>query len=190
MTTICAFDAATSCAACAVVRDGAVVAERTADPRELLAMLSACLADAGVSLGQLDALVVGTGPGSFTSIRIALATARALGLGLDIPAAGVSTLHAFSGGRAVIDARRGEVFTAGPLLARPEQLDVAGAVLVGDGALRYRVLFEAAGAQIPPEGDPRHLPSAAALVAHRGSFGDPEAIEPLYLRPPDAALPR
>ena len=190
MTTICAFDAATSHATCAVVRDGEVVAVRTSQPRELLSSLSACVHDAADSFADLDALVVGTGPGSFTSIRIALATVRALGLGLGIPAAGVSTLHAFSGGRAVIDARRGEVFTEGCVLARPEQLDVEGDVLVGDGALRYRTLFEAAGAQIPPEGDPRHLPSAAALVAHRGSFGDPELIEPLYLRAPDAARPR
>jgi tRNA threonylcarbamoyladenosine biosynthesis protein TsaB len=190
VTTICAFDAATSIASCAVVRDGAVLAEETTGSRQLLMVISACLQAADTSLGELDALVVGRGPGSFTSIRIALATARALGFGLGIPAAGVSTLRAFSGGQAVIDARRGEVFTDGPRLARPEDITVDGTLLIGDGALRYRALFEAAGAEIPPEGDPRHQPSAAALVTRAGCFGDPELIEPLYLRAPDAALPR
>ena len=94
--------------------------------------------DAGLEPRELDALVVGTGPGSFTSIRIGLATARGLALALDVPVAGVSTLHAFAGGTPVIDARRGEVFTDGPTLARPEELDVAGSRLVGDGAVRYR----------------------------------------------------
>ena len=86
----------------------------------------------------------------------------------------------------MIDARRGEVFTDGPAVARPEELDVAGRRLVGDGAVRYRELFEAAGAEVPPDDDPAHLPSAALLVARAGAFGPADAIEPLYLRAPDA----
>ncbi len=135
---------------------------------------------------DLEALVVGTGPGSFTSIRIGLATARGLALALDLPVAGVSTLEAFAGGTPVIDARRGEVFTSGPALARPEELEVAGQRLVGDGAVRYRAVFEAAGAEVPPDDDPAHRPSAHRLVGQAKAFGRAEAVEPLYLRAPDA----
>jgi len=146
--------------------------------------------DAGLPLREIDALVVRTGPGSFTSIRIGLATARALSFALGVPAAGVSSFHAFAGGRPVIDARRGEVFVEGPTLCSPDELEVAGARLVGDGAIRYRELFEAAGAEIPADDDPVHLPSAARLVVHAGPYGDAELIEPLYLRLPDATAPR
>ncbi len=86
----------------------------------------------------------------------------------------------------MIDARRGEVFTAGPALVRPEALEVAGRRLVGDGALRYRELFEAGGAEIPPDDDPAHRPSATLLAARAGAFGPVDAIEPTYLRDPDA----
>jgi tRNA threonylcarbamoyladenosine biosynthesis protein TsaB len=115
-----------------------------------------------------------------------LAVARGLALALDVPVAGVSTLHAFAGGQAVIDARRGEVFTEGPVVMRPEDLAVAGVRLIGDGAIRYRDLFESAGAEIPADDDPVHLPAAERLVAHATSFGAADAIEPLYLRAPDA----
>ena len=186
MPTIFAFDTATSVASCALVRDGDVLGERRAEARSVLAAADELARDVGVDVGSIDAIVVGTGPGSFTSIRMGLATARGLALALGVPAAGVSTLHAFAGGRPVIDARRGEVFTDGPLLARPEDLDVRGQRLVGDGAVRYRELFEAAGAEIAPDDDPAHAPVAHLLVAHARRFGPAERIEPLYLRDPDA----
>jgi tRNA threonylcarbamoyl adenosine modification protein YeaZ len=188
--TIFAFDAATATASCALLRDGEVVAERVAPARRLLETVADVLGDAGVAMREIDALVVGTGPGSFTGVRIALATARGLCAALDLPAAGVSTLEAFAGGRVVIDARRGEVFSAGPLVGRPDELDVAGVRLIGDGAIRYRTVFEAAGAEVPPDDDPVHLPSAARLVGHAGAFGDVCLIDPLYLRLPDAVATR
>jgi tRNA A37 threonylcarbamoyladenosine modification protein TsaB len=86
----------------------------------------------------------------------------------------------------VIDARRGEVFSDGPAVARPEDLDVRGARLVGDGAVRYREVFEAHGADVPPDGDPVHLPSAGLLAAHAGEFGAADEVAPLYVRSPDA----
>jgi tRNA A37 threonylcarbamoyladenosine modification protein TsaB len=104
--------------------------------------------------------------------------------------AGVSTLEAFAGGTPVIDARRGEVFTTGPALTRPEELDVAGARLVGDGAVRHREVFEAAGADVPPDDDPDHVPRAHRLVEHASAFGPAEAVEPVYLRAPDAVPSR
>ncbi len=186
MKTIFAFDTATSATSCSLVCDGEVAGERLTDARSVLAAADSLVREAGLEPADIEALVVGTGPGSFTSIRIGLATARGLALALGVPAAGVSTLEAFDGGVPVIDARRGEVFTAGPLLARPEELEVAGLRLVGDGAVRYRELFESGGAEVPPDDDPAHLPSAARLAAHAGAFGSADAIEPTYLRDPDA----
>jgi hypothetical protein len=90
----------------------------------------------------------------------------------------------------VIDAKRGEVFTEGPSVARPEELEVAGRRLVGDGAVRYRDVFERAGGEVPPDGDPAHMPSAVLLAAHAGAFGSADAVEPLYLRAPDAVASR
>ncbi len=186
MTTILAFDTATTTAVCALVRDGELLGEARAQAKSVLAAAGLLTGDAGLTPRAIDALVVGTGPGSFTSIRIGLATARGLALALGVPAAGVSTLDAYGGGQPVIDARRGEVFTEGPLVADPAALAVAGRRLVGDGAIRYRDLFEAAGAEIPPDGDPAHLPSAFRLVRQAGAFGEADAIQPVYLRDPDA----
>ena len=186
MNTIFAFDTATTVASCALVRDGETIGETYTEARRVLAAADELLRDAGLGHDDLDGIVVGTGPGSFTGVRIGLATARGIALGLGIPAAGASTLHAYAGGQPVIDARRGEVFSAGPSVGRPDDLDVAGQVLVGDGATRYREVFERGGAIVPPDGDPSHLPAARLLVAHASAFGAADAIEPLYLRAPDA----
>jgi tRNA threonylcarbamoyladenosine biosynthesis protein TsaB len=190
VTTIFAFDTATTVSSCALVRDGELLGERLTSAKAVLAAADELVREAGLDPSELDALVVGTGPGSFTSIRIGLATARGLSLALGLETAGVSTLHAFAGGTPVIDARRGEVFTTGPALARPEELDVAGTRLVGDGAVRYRALFEAAGAEVPPDDDPDHQPAAHRLVAHATRFGPAQAVEPVYLRAPDAVPSR
>jgi tRNA threonylcarbamoyladenosine biosynthesis protein TsaB len=186
VTTIFSFDTATSVTACSLVRDSAVLGSRHTQARSVLAAADELLLAAGIEPGELDALVVGTGPGSFTSIRMGLATAHGLALALGLPVAGVSTLHAFPDGEAVIDARRGEVFTAAAGPARPEDLDVEGRRLVGDGAVRYRALLEAAGAEIPADDDPAHLPAADRLVPHVRSFGPAAGLVPLYGREPDA----
>jgi tRNA threonylcarbamoyladenosine biosynthesis protein TsaB len=176
--TILAFDCATSVGAVAAVTGGD--AGWTARASALMDLIDDVVDDPS----RIDAIVVGTGPGSFTSIRIALATARGLALALDVPVAGSSTLTAFSGGEAVIDAKRGEVFSEGGV-SRPEELDVAGKLLVGDGALRYRDVFEAAGASVAA--DPGlHRPNPHLLAQHAGPFGPVEDVDPLYLRQPDA----
>ncbi len=59
-------------------------------------------------------------------------------------------------------------------------------VLVGDGAIRYRELFEQAGAVVPPDDDERHLPRARFHAALARDFGPVELLEPLYVREPDA----
>ena len=93
---VLAFDTATDVATSALLADGRVLGERNGATASLLAGVDELLAEAGREPSELDALVVGTGPGSFTSTRIGLAVARGLGLALDVPAAGVSTLDALA----------------------------------------------------------------------------------------------
>jgi tRNA threonylcarbamoyladenosine biosynthesis protein TsaB len=188
--TIVAFDTATPVAVCALLRDGETLGEARTRARLVLGAADELLAAAGLDRRELDGVVVGTGPGSFTGIRIGLATARGLALGLELPVAGVSTLRAYEGGSAVIDARRGEVFAEGPTVGPPDALEVAGDRLVGDGAVRYRTLFEERGAEVPPDDDPTHLPSAALLAANAVTFGPADELAPLYVRAPDARPPQ
>lgn len=177
---ILAFDTATSFGAvCGVSTGGRARADRAGD---LLAAVDELVDDPRA----LEGIVVGRGPGSFTSIRIGLAAARALSLSLSVPVAGASTLDAYAEGTPVIDARRGEVFSPGPRVCRPEELDVDGLTLVGDGAIRYREVFEAAGATIPADDDAAHRPDPLLLLERAGSFGPAELVEPLYVREPDA----
>jgi tRNA A37 threonylcarbamoyladenosine modification protein TsaB len=71
-------------------------------------------------------------------------------------------------------------------VCKPEELDVGGQMLVGDGAIRYRELFESRGATIPPDDDAAHRPDALLLIERAGAFGPAAAVEPLYVRDPDA----
>jgi tRNA threonylcarbamoyladenosine biosynthesis protein TsaB len=188
---ILAFDTATDLATSALVADGATLGERTTRPQSLLADVDALLAEASVVPADLTGIVVGTGPGSFTGTRIGLAVARGLALSLELPVAGVSTLealaHATEGAFPVVDARRGEVFVAGPLAVRPDELELpAGAILVGDGACRYRELFVARGAEVPPLDSGLHVPRASLHAALATAFGPADAVEPVYVREPDA----
>ena len=74
-----------------------------------------------------------------------------------------------------------------PSVLAPEDLTIAaGTVCIGDGARRYRALFEANGAVVPPDDDERHVPRARLHAALAGELGPVDAIEPLYLRVPDA----
>lgn len=188
---ILAFDTATERATSALVGDGEVLGERVSRASTLLEDVDALLRRAGAHAGDVEALAVGTGPGSFTGTRIGLAVARGLGLALGIPAAGVSTLAALAAGAPgavpVIDAKRREIFVAGPRVLAPADLaPSAGTVCVGDGALRYRELLEEGGAEVPPDDDDRHLPRARFHAALAREFGPAELLEPIYVRVPDA----
>jgi tRNA threonylcarbamoyladenosine biosynthesis protein TsaB len=190
---ILAFDTATEVATSALVADGAVLGERVSCAATVLQDVDELMTAAGLRADDVDALAVGIGPGSFTGVRIGLATARALALALDVPVAGVSTLDALAAGAAgatpVVDARRREVFVlqGWPRLLRPGEVELApGTPCVGNGAVRYRAELEAAGAEIPPAGDERHLPRARFHAQLARSFGPAEDVEPLYLRLPDA----
>ena len=187
---ILAFDTATDVATSALVSDGEVLGERSSRAVTLLEDVDALLRQAGAHTRDLEALAVGIGPGSFTGVRIGLSTARGLALGLGIPVAGVSTLDALAqgapGALPVIDARRREVFVPGAVLP-PSDLEVEpGRLCVGSGAVRYRDLLEAKGADIPPDADERHLPRARFHAQLAREFGPAEDVEPLYLRLPDA----
>jgi tRNA threonylcarbamoyladenosine biosynthesis protein TsaB len=190
---ILAFDTATDVATSALVSDGEVLGERRSRAVTLLEDVDALLRQAGAHTRDVDALAVGIGPGSFTGVRVGLATARGLALALGIPVAGVSTLDALAAGAPgavpVVDARRREVFVlqGTPRVVAPGDLELpAGTVVVGNGAVRYRAALEAAGAEIPPDDDERHFPRARFHAQLARDFGPAEAVEPLYLRIPDA----
>jgi tRNA threonylcarbamoyladenosine biosynthesis protein TsaB len=189
-----AFDTATSVATAALVRDGTVLGERVSRAVRVLEDADELLREAGHEKPELTALAVGTGPGSFTGLRLGLAAARGLAFALELPVAGVSTLRALVAGSPgalpVIDAGRREVFTLDggePQCLVPQALAVEpGTVCVGDGAVRYRTVLEERGVSVPPDEDERHVPRARFHAALARDFGPAEDVEPLYLRVPDA----
>ncbi len=120
---ILAFDTSAAHCAAAVLRGDDLIAE-VFEPMEkgqaerLMPLLAEVLARAGVTLQDLTALAVGVGPGNFTGVRIAVAAARGLALGLGVPAHGISRFDALSFGLpqplvVVEDARRGDVYVQG-----------------------------------------------------------------------------
>ena len=188
---ILAFDTATDLATSALVADGETLGERTTRPQLLLADVDALFAAAQLVPSDLTAIVVGTGPGSFTGTRIGLSVARGLALALDLPVAGVSTLEALAARTAhafpIIDARRGEVFVLGPHAVSPEDVVLpAGSVCIGSGARRYRDLLMARGADVPPDDSDLHVPRASLHASIATSFGPGDAVAPVYVRDPDA----
>src|SRR4051794_14335035 len=192
-----AFDTATDVATVALVRDGEVLGERRSRAVLVLADADDLLRGAGATPADLDLLAVGVGPGSFTGVRIGLAAARGVGLALELPVAGVSTLAALAAGAPgavpVIDARRGEIFALVESDIRcqaPDVLEVdSGRTYVGSGAVRYREVIEAAGGVVPSDDSELHVPRARFHAALAGEGGPAELVEPMYVRAPDAKVP-
>lgn len=179
---------------------------------ELLPAVAGCLERAGLDWDVLDAIGVGIGPGTFTGLRIGVATARALADAHGAELRPVSSLMALAQGArgegagtvlALIDARRGELFSAlymeaeelwTPAAMTPETLaeriaaDGIAPLAVGDGAVRFRKVLEAAGATVPPDSSQAHVVKGIAVcrVAAAVAPVPVEAVLPDYIRPPDA----
>jgi tRNA threonylcarbamoyladenosine biosynthesis protein TsaB len=191
-----AFDTATNVATSALLEDGTTLGERTGRPMTLLEDVNKLFEEADAQAAELSRIVVGTGPGSFTGLRMGLAAARALALALDVKVAGVSTLDALAAGAPgaipVVDARRREIFTlveGKPVAISPDQLSnslLQGQICVGDGAVRYREALEGAGADVPPDDSDLHVPRAVLHARLAEQFGSAEEVEPIYVRAPDA----
>jgi tRNA threonylcarbamoyladenosine biosynthesis protein TsaB len=177
----------------------------------LLPAVDRVLVEAGRGLGEVTGIVVGTGPGPYTGLRVGLATAAALGAARGVPVHGLCSLDSIAyaaglaggldGGPFVVatDARRKEVYwaryadartrLAGPAVDRAAEIpgEVTALPAVGAGARLYPEAFTDVR-----EGLPEHASAAAlAALAAEGLAAGAElpAPRPLYLRRPDARVP-
>ncbi|ORB56737.1 tRNA (adenosine(37)-N6)-threonylcarbamoyltransferase complex dimerization subunit type 1 TsaB [Mycobacteroides saopaulense] len=206
MSVILALDTATPAITAGLVRrapDGSVqtLSERITmgakgHAEALTPNIAAACAEAGVTVGELGAIVVGCGPGPFTGLRVGMATASAMGLALDVPVYPVCTLDAIgydtTGSVLVVtDARRREVYWAGyrdgarigsPAVDAPADVSVSGYSHVA-GSPDHTTLFDL------PALD-RQYPSPSRLVRVVDWDQPPGTLTPLYLRRPDAKEPR
>lgn len=204
---VLALDTATPAVTVALCEDGKPLAESTVvDPRrhgELLAPgIEAVLAAAARPLSEVEAIVVGVGPGPYTGLRVGLVTAQTLGHVLGVAVHGVCTLDALALDAVALDpglhgdfvvatdARRKEVYWA-CYRADGDRIDGPGVSTAAN--LGWDGPTVGLGAQLYPESlpdgrEPVH-PRAAALARHR-ALGRPLLPPvPLYLRQPDAAAP-
>ncbi len=176
-----AIDTSTDACSVALEIDGSVISDHRVVARQhgalILPMVDALMAQAGCKATQLDALIYGRGPGSFTGVRIGIATAQGIALGADVGVVGVSTLQSIAqacwrehGDNAVavsVDARMDEVYFCqfvvndkqlmqpefDEKIGPPEQLmGTFFPVWAGSGAERYT-------AQLP-----QNLPSQSVCV--------------------------
>jgi tRNA threonylcarbamoyladenosine biosynthesis protein TsaB len=166
--------------------------ERPGHAEQLLPLCRLALEQAGVDWPQVDRIGVGVGPGTFTGLRIGVATGRALAQSAGAEVAAVSTLRALAanldGSFPVIDARRGELFVlvdGEPRAVAPEELAAlaGGRTAIGDGALLHADRL----ATVAEEPELHHLRGAAlcALAADAEPIGRDELL-PDYVREPDA----
>ena len=206
---ILGIDTSTRFASVAIVQDGVVLAESTGDGRghgsDLLVLIDAVCVGAAIGAHDLDAVAVGAGPGSFTGLRIGMATAKGIAFAAKCPLWAVSSLAALAHEEllerelatvvAVLDARKGEVYTGTyrrdddrtvlldtERVIAPEALAPAiGSRLVGD----FVESFEGHDVVYPvtPSG------KAVALLALEGARADVlVGGAPTYIRPSEAEV--
>lgn len=185
ITNILAFDTASAhCAACLIIGDTVIT---HVDPmakgqaEHLMPMLENILANQGLTWADLDAIGVGTGPGNFTGIRIAVSAARGLAFGLKIPAVGVTHLEAQVHGvlrpvTAKVAAPRGQVYL------QDFADNIGPAELSPDTAAR--------ATSAPPFIPAAQMIRNIALIAQARAGQSPARPAPYYVRAADAAPPR
>lgn len=217
--TILAFDASTlACSAC-VMKDGKILASRYLNTglthsQTLLPMIEGVLKDAGMTIDDIDRIGVTVGPGSFTGIKIAVATAKGLAHKNKTPCAPVSSLHALAEGIgfegivcAVEDARRSMLYNAnfknGKRICEDRQISVLDLLQETDEPL----LFCGDGSEIALNEAKKMGKTALKASADRGfiraetvaqiaetlpedALQSPERLEPCYLRLPQAERER
>jgi tRNA threonylcarbamoyladenosine biosynthesis protein TsaB len=218
---ILALDTSSAAGSAAVVRGDRVLVERAGDgsrthgerlPRELMAVLDA----AHVDLREIDCFAVSIGPGSFTGLRVGIATIQGLAFAQKkqvVPVSSFEALALRSSATAVwIDAHRGEVFAAlydadGRQLAAPTSLKPEATLdawspalapfdcirFAGDGATLYRDRIAArVGKRAAIDAEPPLLAGRIGLIAAAAPARAvlPHAVVPLYVRRPDAVLAR
>jgi tRNA threonylcarbamoyladenosine biosynthesis protein TsaB len=184
----------------------------------LMSAVDRLLDDCGLAPADLDGLAVSVGPGSFTGLRVGLATVKALAMALDLPVAAVPTLDALAARLPfadapvcpILDARKKEVYLSlyrwresgmvreWDYLALPPELAAARleapVILLGDGIEACRPWLERLGAGVRVAPAAQRLPSAAVVAGlgraalAAGAGVDAEALAPLYLRPSEAQL--
>jgi tRNA threonylcarbamoyl adenosine modification protein YeaZ len=203
-----AFDTASPSVTVALHDGTEVVAAATAEigmrhGEQLAPLIEQVLASAGITPAGVTGIAVGVGPGPFTGLRVGLVTARTLAHVLDVPVHGVCSLDALAAEAVATgvvdgdflvatDARRKEVYLASydgngrrqsaPVVERPAVL-ASDLPVVGEGAALYPDAFP--NARTPLRPDAAGL--ARAVIAQQVEVLGPE---PLYLRRPDAEIPR
>lgn len=217
-----AIDTATNCGGVALARNAEVIGFWTSSntnqySERIIDWIDLVLRENGLSLSDIDCFAVSTGPGSFTGIRVGVATVKALSQSRAKPAVGISTLEALAYrfrwcGRSVaplIDARRQQVFGAlygfeglksieltAPAVARPadwlKALPDEETLFVGDGAEFYREAVRSLrpGDAVFPS-DNRVVDSLCRLAYFRftrGETTDATELRATYIRPPDAEV--
>jgi tRNA threonylcarbamoyladenosine biosynthesis protein TsaB len=217
---LAAIDTSTALGSIALFEDGALVAEASrrvsnAHGESLMPMVSALFDRVGWRAADVARWGVGVGPGSFTGVRIAVATAKGIALATGAELVGVTSLDAIANGLggggelvvSTVSAGKGELYVqarrGGIMVLAPTHLPIArvavevavagsgSVVVVGEAATA--VDWSALGPGVVLRSGPPHdLPHASAIgrIAAARAAEDADALEPFYVRPPEITMPK